>query len=225
MRNGLECLEFMARCAALPTTADATSTNPPSLRRPDVILMDVQMPEMDGYSATRAIRSGRLHAHSSTSTSTSTAPGAPAAPLEGPDVVEWLSRIPIVAMTASAIKGDREKCKESGMDDYLAKPVRGGLLEKMLVKWCSANGGEEFRRRGLHGEQNQNQMQAAGGIGMGMGMAVEGEKEKEKEKELARSKTFPMTAAASAANAVNAASADRAKRMADGRWKGRGLQP
>jgi len=39
-------------------------------------------------------------------------------------------------MTASAIRGDREKCQEAGMDDYLAKPVRSATLEKMLLKWC-----------------------------------------------------------------------------------------
>lgn len=40
-------------------------------------------------------------------------------------------------MTASAISGDREKSRDAGMDDYLAKPVRGQILEKMLLKWCS----------------------------------------------------------------------------------------
>ncbi|KAF2850812.1 putative histidine kinase group protein-like protein [Plenodomus tracheiphilus IPT5] len=81
--------------------------------RPDIILMDVQMPIRDGYSATHAIRT------------------------EAP----WRNRpevrgVPIVAMTASAIQGDKEKCVSCGMDDYLAKPVKGKLLEKMLVKWA-----------------------------------------------------------------------------------------
>jgi len=44
--------------------------------------------------------------------------------------------VPIVAMTASAIQGDKEKCQLAGMDDYLAKPVKGKVLERMLVKWA-----------------------------------------------------------------------------------------
>lgn len=48
----------------------------------------------------------------------------------------YVQDVPIVAMTASAIQGDREKCNRAGMDDYLAKPVRSGILEKMLMRWC-----------------------------------------------------------------------------------------
>ena len=48
-----------------------------------------------------------------------------------------LQSIPIVAMTASAIQGDREKCERAGMDDYLAKPVKRATLERMLLKWLS----------------------------------------------------------------------------------------
>lgn len=80
---------------------------------PDIILMDVQMPIMDGYLATHTIRTQEPFKDSASIRST-----------------------PIIAMTASAIQGDREKCQEAGMDDYLAKPVKGKHLEKMLVKWA-----------------------------------------------------------------------------------------
>ena len=81
--------------------------------RPDLILMDVQMPILDGYRATHLIR------HHSPYNS-----------------VPGIQQTPIVAMTASAIQGDREKCERAGMDDYLAKPVRSHTLESMLVKWA-----------------------------------------------------------------------------------------
>ena len=51
--------------------------------------------------------------------------------------------VPIVAMTASAIQGDREKCTKAGMDDYLAKPVTMPTLEQMLIRWC-------LKRRVIH---------------------------------------------------------------------------
>ncbi|KAI9765119.1 MAG: hypothetical protein M1840_007826 [Geoglossum simile] len=98
--NGKEALDFLLR------------SDSPGYTRPDVILMDVQMPVIDGYRATHLIRNTPPY---------STLPG--------------LREIPIVAMTASAIQGDREKCRKAGMDDYLAKPVKGKTLEKMLVKW------------------------------------------------------------------------------------------
>jgi signal transduction histidine kinase/DNA-binding response OmpR family regulator len=71
----------------------------------DLIFMDVQMPEMDGMKATEAIRQ------------------------------KGFDTIPIVAMTAHAMKGDREKCLGVGMDDYIAKPVRRALVFEMIEKW------------------------------------------------------------------------------------------
>ena len=74
----------------------------------EVVLMDVQMPEMDGLEATRRIRA-----------------------LAGP-----CSQIPIVAMTANAMKGDRERCLQAGMNDYVTKPIdRMELLDK-IAYWC-----------------------------------------------------------------------------------------
>ena len=75
--------------------------------------MDVQMPVIDGYKCTHLLRH---HLPYKT----------------------YVSDIPIVAMTASAIQGDKEKCKRAGMDDYLAKPVKGIILERMLVKWLTS---------------------------------------------------------------------------------------
>ncbi|KAF8865377.1 hypothetical protein BDZ45DRAFT_736488 [Acephala macrosclerotiorum] len=99
--NGKEALDYLLA---------ADRENPPH-PKPDIILMDVQMPIIDGYKATHLIRHHAPY--------------------------NILSRnIPIVAMTASAIQGDREKCKKAGMDDYLAKPVKGKTLEKMLVRWA-----------------------------------------------------------------------------------------
>ena len=89
--NGLEALERLANTGYA------------------AILMDCQMPEMDGYSATREIRDGA----------------------SGP------ADIPIIAMTANAMQGDRERCIDAGMDDYLSKPIDTELLESKLAHWVT----------------------------------------------------------------------------------------
>ncbi|MBN2343027.1 MAG: response regulator [Deltaproteobacteria bacterium] len=76
----------------------------------DLVLMDVQMPRMDGYDATRKIRDK--------------------------DIRELFNpKVPIIAMTAHAMEGDREKCINAGMDDYISKPIDPGRLEEVVTKW------------------------------------------------------------------------------------------
>ncbi|WP_378953025.1 response regulator [Pelosinus sp. sgz500959] len=74
----------------------------------DVILMDVNMPYLDGYSATTQIRSSEKDKN---------------------------LRTPIIAMTAYALKGDREKCLEAGMDDYISKPINLAEIRRVINKW------------------------------------------------------------------------------------------
>ena len=78
----------------------------------DVVLMDCQMPVLDGYDATR-----RWRAH---------------------EAARGAARLPIVAMTANAMAGDRERCLQAGMDDYLSKPINRETLQAVLARWGSA---------------------------------------------------------------------------------------
>jgi len=82
------------------------------------VLMDVQMPEMDGFEATRRIR-------------------------------EWEAEkqhLPIIAMTAHAMKGDREHCLEAGMDDYISKPIEPSVLIGVLERWVQISNPEKPHR-------------------------------------------------------------------------------
>jgi CheY-like chemotaxis protein len=74
-----------------------------------VVFMDCQMPEMDGYEASRKIRQGAAG--------------------------DKYLHVPIIAMTANAMKGDKEKCLAAGMSDYTTKPVDGDIVEKKLAYW------------------------------------------------------------------------------------------
>ena len=84
------------------------------LLKPRMILMDVSMPEMNGYEATRAIRAGEANGQ----------------------------RIPILGVTAHALKGDREKCLDAGMDDYLSKPISPDRLSAKISGWLGGEAAE-----------------------------------------------------------------------------------
>ncbi len=80
--------------------------------KPCVILMDIQMPRMDGYACAHHLRN-----HS--------------------PYKDFVDDVPIVALTASAVQGDKERCKSAGMDDYVPKPITIQTLERVLVRWST----------------------------------------------------------------------------------------
>ena len=104
----------------------------------DLVLMDVQMPEMDGFAAARAIRDRERNTG---------------------------KHIPIVAMTAHAMKGDEERCREAGMDDYVSKPATrqalADAIERVLSRGTPAGAnavgdtvdGKKFAR--FHGSEKR----------------------------------------------------------------------
>jgi PAS domain S-box-containing protein len=96
VENGADALEYI-------------STSPD---KPDLVLMDCQMPVMDGYEATRHIRQWEAEHHQ--------------------------PRLPVVALTASAFEEDRDQCMAAGMDDFLTKPINADQLLAILAKWLPA---------------------------------------------------------------------------------------
>lgn len=119
--SGLECLQLLAQ------------------KRYAVIIMDIQMPEMDGFTATRVLRACEQGVE---------------VPIEIDDTLEARLRQnlagehqPIIALTAHAMKGDRERCMEAGVDSYMTKPFLPDQVKNALQPYCCPSEGEESADR------------------------------------------------------------------------------
>ncbi|KAL5611686.1 hypothetical protein BROUX41_000736 [Berkeleyomyces rouxiae] len=119
MVNGKEALDFIDRAQRGVE------------QKPDLILMDCQMPILDGYQCSKALRNNEKYR-------------------------EYMRNVPIIAVTASAVAGDKEKCLKSGMNDYLLKPITQSLLERSIMGWLTAP-----KRRAAAHEQGSSSEQTA----------------------------------------------------------------
>ena len=99
-------IEVVAQCGDGESAVAAIHS-----RNPDLVFLDIQMPEMDGFEATAGIRAKEIQSGKHT---------------------------PVVAMTAHAMKGDRERCLLNGMDDYISKPVDRKELAQVLERQMAA---------------------------------------------------------------------------------------
>ncbi len=116
--NQLVAVGLLEALGYAATTADDGEVAVAEMRTGgyDAVLMDVQMPRMDGYAATRAIRA------------------------------EQSVHVPVIAMTAAAVEGERERCLAAGMDDFLTKPVDPRALAAVLARWVGGSETTPVRR-------------------------------------------------------------------------------
>jgi CheY-like chemotaxis protein len=101
---------IISNCTIIEATDGNEAIEEYKKEKPDIILMDIQMPNKNGYEATDEIRK-----------------------------LKESDAIPIIAITAGIMAGDKEKCIEAGMNDYLPKPIIQSDLEKILRKWVYKN--------------------------------------------------------------------------------------
>ncbi len=112
----------------------------------DIILMDLQMPEIDGYEATKQIR--KLEEQLRVTCN------GPQDTDKTSDIKKNTTRIPIIAMTAHAIKKYKERCLEAGMDDYITKPLRRKILLETVEKWAGGIDDCQLKLEDLENEKD-----------------------------------------------------------------------